>query len=518
MVSVGVHWRELERTSRSGPWILPDGSGPFPAHPHWTDPFSRRVLTLGEVACSLSHRRAWERALDGRGDAFLFLEDDARLLPPFGRHLAGTLRDLEYLGGTGEAWGAAYLSQREETSRPLPLVGRFLRREEGHPLWTTGYLLSRAGAEALLSHPAFRDPGLGIPPADDLIPAVFGIHRDSWMNGRYSVPGRELPLSVFSLSHRLLDQERFTDSLTEKAPPVAFPSRITVLSVATDPTHPGVERMLSTASRYGFRVELLGAGSPSWDTAGEGGIRKLELLKAWLEKNGKTEEQERKTGDGEDEDGPPILFVDSHDVVFTRSEGDLLDEFRSLGSPDLLFAAEKLCWPDGAEDYRGRERGKRFPFLNSGGFLGKLPALRELFRKFPISLGEGDDQRFFTRAFLSWRREPFGETEPGPDLRLDHDCRVFQCLSGATGEVRVDRGRGSLFNPGTDSWPVVVHANGPSTDWLEGEGSPVGGRFRTHYGEMAPPEENQGDSAEGSQSGKSGAGLTSRVPREEVVI
>ena len=69
-------------------------------------------------------------------------------------------------------------------------------------------------------------------------------------------------------------------------------------------------------------------------------------------------------------------------------------------------------------------------------------------------------------------------------MTLDTDCRVFQCLNGALGDVQPDEGRGLLFNRSTQSWPAVIHANGPSKAWLEREGRAVGGRWRRYYGDM----------------------------------
>ena len=62
--------------------------------------------------------------------------------------------------------------------------------------------------------------------------------------------------------------------------------------------------------------------------------------------------------------------------------------------------------------------------------------------------------------------------------------RIFQCLNHALEDVQVDHGRGMIFNRRFETWPVAVHANGPTKDWLEGEGRAVGGRWRHFYGDM----------------------------------
>ena len=54
----------------------------------------------------------------------------------------------------------------------------------------------------------------------------------------------------------------------------------------------------------------------------------------------------------------------------------------------------------------------------------------------------------------------------------------------AMADVDVDQGRGMIVNSRFETWPAVVHANGPTKEWLEGDGRAVGGRWRQYYGEM----------------------------------
>jgi hypothetical protein len=72
----------------------------------------------------------------------------------------------------------------------------------------------------------------------------------------------------------------------------------------------------------------------------------------------------------------------------------------------------------------------------------------------------------------------------GPTIHLDSNCQIFQCLNHALGDVEVDEGRGMIFNRRCESWPAVIHANGPSKDWLSTDGRSVGGRWRKFYGDM----------------------------------
>ena len=170
----------------------------------------------------------------------------------------------------------------------------------------------------------------------------------------------------------------------------------------------------------------------------------------------------------------PVLFVDGYDTIVTRHARDILGAWREAAGEAPLFAAEVFCWPDAgaAGRYPAAVDGSPYRFLNSGAFIGKAG---DLLRIVAGAIDDGDDdQGYYTERFLS------GEH----GMRLDHGCRLFQCLNGALEHVEVDEGRGLLHNRRLESWPCVVHANGPTKAWLEAQGRAVGGRWRTHYGDM----------------------------------
>jgi len=423
-----------------------------PAMPweNWIDPYARRAMTLGEVGCALSHVLAWQHIVRD-GYPWLVIEDDAMPVEPLVDSLPMVLHDLDYL-----EFDLCYLAQRNDPG-PKPLAGRHIHVVDYHPLWTLAYLLSPQGAQKLLDAP-WRDCLI---PADEMLPARFGLNRDGAVNSAYAGGGG---LVVAANQSVFAPAESSTSSETEKSVPVRETSpALAGLTVATE-EKAELARLLESGRRYGLGIEPLGLGLP-WrggDIAkGPGGGQKINLLRPALEKL--PPEQ-------------PVLFVDGYDAVVTRHARDILGSWREAAGEAPLFAAEVFCWPDGgcAERYPAAADGSPYRFLNSGAFIGKAGDLLRIVAD-PVEDGD-DDQGYYTRRFLS------GEH----GMVLDYGCRVFQCLNGALEHVRADEDRGLLYNGCTESWPAVVHANGPTKAWLEGEGRAVGGRWRTHYGALAP--------------------------------
>lgn len=420
---------------------------PVDAWRGWVDPYARRAMTLGEVGCSLSHVMAWQNIAKS-GSATLVLEDDAMPVEPLIADLPMLLHDLSYLD-----FDLCYLAQRNHPG-PKPLAGRHIHVVDYHPLWTLSYLLSPAGARKLLATPWQQH----LIPADDMLIAGFGLNNDAEVNRVYAQTGG----TVVSSNQRFFTpKDSSVASETEKSLPIHETDLpLSAFTVATERT-PELERLLDSGRRYGLDIAPLGLGQV-WrggDVAkGPGGGQKINLLRPAL--RGLPPAQ-------------PVLFIDGYDTIVSRHARDILASWRKVSEGAPLFAAEVFCWPDaGRADAYPQTQDSRYRFLNSGAFIGKAGDLLRILGK-EISDHE-DDQRYYTERFLS--------AEHG--MMLDHRCQLFQCLNGALDDVEADGGRGMLYNRTMESWPAVVHANGPTKSWLDNEGYAVGGRWRRYYGDM----------------------------------
>lgn len=438
------------------PWRVANAADEIWPWSGWADPYAARALTLGEVGCTLSHVRAWRRVVE-LNKPCLILEDDATLISRALSNLGGVLHDLSQL-----EYSLCYFAQRNDAGAK-PLIGRYVHLVDYHALWTLAYMVTPQGARQLLESPWQER----LIPSDDLLAARFGLHHLAAVNQSYQLAPGGL---VLSTNQRLFAPAptAFTDSQTEKAPPVQEADvGVSVFTVATE-DKPELQRLLQSGARYGAKIEVLGLGK-KWKGGAmannPGGGQKINLLRAALKKL----PPER-----------PVLFVDGYDVVLTRHITQALQVWERHGEP-VLFAAEPFCWPeqDKADAYPPPPEDSPYRFLNSGGFIGRARDLLALMHR-PVQDGD-DDQAYYTAQFLAAAQKPTSASAP---MQLDYKCELFQCLNGALDDVQVDEGRGALHNRRFNTAPCIIHANGPSKDWLEGDGAAVAGRRRNNYGTM----------------------------------
>ncbi|WP_417440088.1 glycosyltransferase family 25 protein [Idiomarina abyssalis] len=115
-------------------------------------------LTLGEIACYMSHRKAWQTLLESEHAAAIILEDDIVLDPQFAQ-LQKPIADLA--DSPFSDWDVIKLTQpfKHKESRLLKTIGEFqLVDYDKPPMGGCGYLISRQGAKKLLSRELFFRP------------------------------------------------------------------------------------------------------------------------------------------------------------------------------------------------------------------------------------------------------------------------------------------------------------------------------------------------------------------------
>lgn len=453
----GVNGNGMDPT----PPYLVEGMDPVTVWPGWIDPYARRAMTMGEIGCSLSHVRAWQQIAKS-GEPGIIIEDDAMPVVGVIETLPLLLNDLSYVD-----FDLVYLAQHSQPG-PKMLAGRHVHVVDYHPMWTLAYLLSAEAATALLNTPWATH----LCPSDELLPAAFGLNKDEEINNRFHI----ISTQILSSNQRFFTPAEGSEtSLTEKSKPVIDPSiDLACLTVASDDTS-DLQRLCASGRRYGRDVTVLGLGVP-WkggDMTGPGGGQKVNLLRAGVAKLPATQ---------------PVLFIDGYDTIITRHVNDMLGIWRNQFNGEPVFAAEVSCWPDAdrADDFPVPENDSPYRFLNSGAFLATAGDLREMLK--PKIKDSADDQRYYTDRFFA-ARDQQGEGKkraaaPLPPIHLDTQCQLFQCLNGALGDVEVDSGRGMIRNTRFDSWPTVIHANGPTKAWLEQDGRATGGRWRRFYGDM----------------------------------
>ena len=110
-----------------------------------------RALSRAEVACSMSHRKAWQRIVDDDLDFGIVLEDDVELLDNF----AGVIKLVATLPDRGWDFIKLFALRRggeKNISKRYDYMGHTFVIYHRFPLGFVGQAISRQGARAMLEN------------------------------------------------------------------------------------------------------------------------------------------------------------------------------------------------------------------------------------------------------------------------------------------------------------------------------------------------------------------------------
>jgi len=213
---------------------------------------------------------------------------------------------------------------------------------------------------------------------------------------------------------------------------VAHSSGVVLCAVATHRAS-GLSDLEQSCRQVGAELVVIGRGAPWFGF----GYNKLRALYWFLRSHR--------------EECRIVLYTDGYDTVLAAGLDKILEQFRSLGSP-IVFAAEANCYPGGAGQSEAEypPAPTRYRFLNAGGIIAETEALLAMMERLgaPRIAARSCDQWWWAGQYVSGKAQ----------IRLDHECRIFQCLHNATGDVRM-AGR-EPRNLVTGSRPCILHGNG----------------------------------------------------------
>ena len=368
----------------------------------WRDPILKRRLTRGEVGCALSHIALWQECVDTQ-ENYLILEDDVALqrLP--------TMERLEQLA---TVHGFVYLTYRE-MGAPAQFANNFVIPD--YPYWAAAYVISPRCAEFLLA----AQPKTNLIPVDEFLP----VQLKRWNADASHGPALAFdPPIATQISRSVLgsDIEPTSEEDYVRTGNVHF------VTVATDEDK--AKLLLESGRKFGAYAHILGRDT-SWrgtNMSGPGGGQKIRLMQEYLTTL---------------PDNDIVLFSDGYDSFITDALDDIVGRYLGFGAA-IVCSAESTCWPDPAlEPQYAHVAGYRF--LNSGGYIGEVWALKKLFAD---SIADADDdQLYMAKQYLSGRH----------DMVLDHEAYIFQ-----THEPQVYTRGVQLVNPVTHCCPIVYHGNG----------------------------------------------------------
>lgn len=379
----------------------------------WVNPFNGRPLLQNEVACLLSHAKAWEEVAN-QNEPMIIMEDDAVINDLWNEDVYYQIvrhKDCDFL----------YLQRNE--NEPLKVkgcpekivkdIGRFFDipslEVPSFPYNLTAYCISPKGAKILLEALDLQN----VIPADDFVPSCFDI------------------LNVLALKEDACNQlgrESWSGTDIEESP---IFKNFKIHTLTTGDDRKKCNQLHTSARKYGIDIVNIGL-NVEWkgtDMTAHGGGHKVNLLHNYIK-------------DLPDED--IVLFTDAFDVFYADDINTIYERYVDL-SAELIFGAEMFCWPVESIADQFPKSDTQYRYLNSGTIMGKVGALKKLFANNKCKDDE-DDQLFYQKIFLQ------GEY----DIGLDYEQYLFQ-----THDPCVEILNHQLHNPITRCCPCIYHGNGP---------------------------------------------------------
>lgn len=111
-----------------------------------------------------------------------------------------------------------------------------------------------------------------------------------------------------------------------------------------------------------------------------------------------------------------LLFTDGYDTSFLSSGNEIIEKFSQFGK-ELVFSAERNCWPAPELQSSYPSNHSPFRYLNSGAFIGTVGLIKALLN---MEIKEGGDYKW-SNQYL-WTLRYLAESEK---IALDYTCEIF---------------------------------------------------------------------------------------------
>jgi GR25 family glycosyltransferase involved in LPS biosynthesis len=406
----------------------------------WADPMIGRPLTYTEIATSISHFKLWEKCVE-LDEPILILEDDV--------HMARSLSTDQLLSVLNST-DIVYLDHREMfTDRTTDLNEELFAPY--YPYLNSAYAITPSLAKKLIN----SDFKNNVVPVDEFFPCLLGVnYYDTCLSNdlfiqktlidlqkKYAdiipIRGAAYKRNIFKQVSRSILGSDIESGKKIKESDIIMNDKVHVFTVGTDES-----KMLNfnkTADKFNIKYTNLGHGVV-WEggsTNGPACGQKLNLVKQAIK-------------DLEDTD--IVLFCDGYDVVFNDDLSTVVDRYKGFDC-ELLFGAEKNCWPDKNLAPFFTNSITEYKYLNSGLYIGKVGILKEILSN-SIS-NTSDDQYYMQIEYLKY--------EKTGKIKLDFENYIFQNMGGAYEDITL-KPNNQLLNTATRCCPCILHGNGGPQD------------------------------------------------------
>jgi hypothetical protein len=163
-------------------------------------------------------------------------------------------------------------------------------------------------------------------------------------------------------------------------------------------------------------------------------------------------------------DSDIVCFVDAFDVLAFADKDEIKAKFLSFGC-NIVLSAELSAYPEKyVKEYipfindAPVKPATHYNYVNSGGYIGYVRALRELFSwRLPNEIEhiclDGGDQNYFTEYYLA-------NANIQTKVQLDVSQTIFQCMNKVAISSFELQPSGRVFNKVLCQTPCFMHFNG----------------------------------------------------------
>lgn len=393
----------------------------------WMDPFHKRKITKGEIGCSLSHYSVYDRAFSMEHEITLVLEDDAEFSDDFFDELKQTIIELDNI-----EWDMCYLGRKKiDKDKKEKRVGHLSPNllYPSYSYWCIGYLINTKFCRKIIDSNFLQN----IIPIDEYLPIISNTSSLIQYREYY----KNTSIKLISLNKNIIfpEQNAFEQSDTELSSYISNnKSKMLIITVATDENEL-LERFKHSCNNFGLRYKILGL-EKQWSGGnmidGPGGGMKLNLLKKELRRHLNDE---------------IILFTDSYDVIFLSDEKEIMKKFLSFNC-DLVFSAEKECWPNKKTSVFFKDNEGPYKYINSGGFIGRVKIIYDLI---DVEYSDTyDDQYLIHERYILFKNR----------IKIDTSCQIFQTNALNSNDIEIIYDKNIIKNTIYNTYPSLYHGNG----------------------------------------------------------
>jgi len=346
----------------------------------------KRNMTFGELGCTLSHLKIYEDIVKKDFNKCVILEDDVIIPDYFINKLKNIYKNIDDILD----WDLIYLGRKKMNfgKNDEKYNDNFIKC--GTSWWSCGYIINKKACDYILNS-KIKENLITI---DEYLPIISGCYYPEYLS-QFKI---DRILEFYSLKELIIypNKNAFFESDTENSIGIDnYDDSLTIIGVATV-KNDGYYRFVNSCKYYGLKYKILGENSNIEFSYGN--VEKLFFLKKEIFMRN---------------DNEIVLISDVFDVILMTSAKEILQRFKEM-NVSILFSAEIVCWPDKSLSNKFPKSVSKYKYLNSGGFIGKVKYLKEMFIN-NIDNDIYDDQLYFQHCFLNSK-----------NIFLDYECKIFQ--------------------------------------------------------------------------------------------